>query len=62
MRLDMDYAPSPDWQNGFGLLMQVEGTDIFNFTPIQINSGQFIHEHALYTADGKFAAAQQLIL
>ncbi len=57
MRLDMDYAPSPDWQNGFGLLMQVADSDIFNFTPIQINGGKFIYEHALYTADGKFATA-----
>jgi predicted phosphodiesterase len=56
MSLQMDYMPSPDWQNGFGLLMQVADTDIFNFTPIQINGGKFIYENALYTPDGKFTA------
>lgn len=50
------YRPNSDWVNGFGVLKQVVGTDVYTFQQIPIVKGQFIVGSKLYTSDGVFEA------
>lgn len=48
------YRPMNDWVNGFGVLKQVVGTDIYTFQQIPIVRGQFVYGYKLYSQDGVF--------
>jgi hypothetical protein len=48
----VSYRPINTFVNGFGVLKQVVGTDLYTFQQIPIIKGQFIYGNTLYTQDG----------
>lgn len=51
---EVSYRPNNDWVNGFGVLKQIVGSDLFTFQAIPIIKGQFIYGTKLYNQDGAF--------
>lgn len=49
---NVSYRPNNTFVNGFGVLKQIVGTDIYTFQQIPIVKGQFIWGSKLYTQDG----------
>ena len=48
----VSYRPINGWVNGFGILKQVIGSDLFTFQQIPIIKGRFIYGDAVYDQDG----------
>lgn len=48
----VSYRPNNTFVNGFGVLKQVVGTDVYTFQQIPIVKGQFVWGNSLYDQDG----------
>jgi len=53
---NVSYRPINSWVNGFGVLKQVVGSDLFTFQQIPIIKGRFICGNTLYDQDGAHLA------